>query len=193
LKIMGFLGPKPVETGVFTSPALGVDAPYHLIEDPNAASGFVVRCLESDTLHDVGSLARPTMLQIGDQLEAFIRELCAWLVANGPNSPARRRTAVREIRRLTGEDYTVDDLDDDVHWILAHDLGQRLPILGTYLDEAERLTLMQLGAELGAAGSGLAESDAQFLELLGAGLQIDSDTVARIVMSAVTNASLRAG
>lgn len=129
--------------------------------------------------------------ELENQRIALIREVPAWLVANAPDDPGRRRAAVRQVRHLTGENYVADDLDDDVEWILSHDLGLRLPILANLEIEARR-ALLELAAEVGAVGSGFSPTDAQFVELLGAGLQLENELVTSIVMAAVQNAQLRA-
>jgi hypothetical protein len=129
--------------------------------------------------------------ELENQRIALIREVPAWLVANAPDDPARRRAAVRQIRYLTGEDYVADDLDDDVEWILKHDLGLRLPIIAN-LEIDARKALLELAAEVGVVGSGFSQTDAQFVELLGAGLQVNDDIVTSIVMTAVQNEQLRA-
>lgn len=129
--------------------------------------------------------------ELENQRIALIREVPAWLVANAPDDPARRRAAVRQIRHLTGENYVADDLDDDVEWILTHDLGLRLPIIANLEIEA-RQALLELAADVGVVGSGFSPTDAQFVELLGAGLHVDDDVVSSIVISAVQNEQLRA-
>jgi len=129
--------------------------------------------------------------ELENQRIALIREVPAWLVANAPHDPVRRRAAVRQIRHLTGENYVADDLDDDVEWILTHDLGLRLPILANLEIEA-RQALVELAAQIGAVGSGFSPTDAQFVELLGAALQVEDEVVTRIVMAAVQNEHLRA-
>jgi hypothetical protein len=132
-----------------------------------------------------------TNVELQDQRLALVREIPAWLVANDPDNPSRRRLAVREIRRITREGYVADDLDDDVQWVLNQDLGLRLPIVA-YLAEDARRTLIGLAAAVASVRTGLSPSDAQFIELLGAGLQLDPEEVTGIVMSAVQNEALRA-
>jgi len=129
--------------------------------------------------------------ELRDQWAALVREIPAWLVANDPDNPSRRRCAVREVRRITQEGYVADDLDDDVDWIMNNDLGRRLPIV-MHHDMAHRRELVELAAEIGAVSTGLSESDTQFIELLGAGLGIQLDTVEALVMNAVRSAGLRA-
>jgi hypothetical protein len=189
---MGFLGSKVVEKGMFTSPALGVDSQYELIEDDSMPQGLAVRCVESKTTHDISVLAQPTLAQLTSQHQGFVREISAWLVANAPQNTSRQRAAVREIRRLTSLDYVSDDLENDVEWVRTADLSKRMHVLGKHLDEARRVGLIELAATVGAAGDGLAESDAQFIEILGTGLQFDTDTTMQTVMNAVNNAGLAA-
>ena len=132
-----------------------------------------------------------TTAELHQQHRALVREIPAWLVANDPNNPSRRRVAVREIRRITQEGYVADDLDDDVAWVLGQDLGLRLPIVAHRSEDARR-TLIELAAAVASVGSGVSASDAQFIELLGIGLELDPDEVAGIVMSAVHDEALRA-
>lgn len=132
-----------------------------------------------------------TTIELHQQRLALVREIPAWLVANDPHNPSRRRAGVREIRRITHENYVADDLDDDVQWILNQDLGLRLPIVACLPEDARR-ALIELAAGVASVGTGVSSSDAQFIELLGAGLELDPDDVAGIVMSAVQNEALRA-
>lgn len=132
-----------------------------------------------------------TATELSDQRLALLREIPAWLTANDPYNPSRRRAAVREIRRLTGLEYVADDLDDDVQWILNHDLGLRLPIV-MHTDEQSRRGLIELAAVVASVGTGISTTDAQFIELLGSGLGLDGQHVESIVVTAVQNASLRA-
>lgn len=132
-----------------------------------------------------------TTIELETQRAALVREIPAWLVANDPHNPSRRRTAVREIRRITKESYVADDLDDDVVWIMQNDLGRRLPIVAL-LDEGSRRELIELASNVAASGSEIGQSDAQFIELLGSGLRIDEEMVAAVVMTAVQAAALRA-
>ncbi len=125
------------------------------------------------------------------QRNALVREIPAWLVANDPHNPSRRRAAVREVRRITQEEYVADDLDDDVEWIMTNDLGRRLPIV-IHLDIATRRELVELAADVASVGTGLTPTDAQFIELLGAGLGIEADLVEALVFAAVQSAALRA-
>lgn len=182
---MGFRSPKALEKGMFLSPALGVDAPYELIEDEFMPNGLAVRCIESKTKHDTETLATPTLADMADQHRAFVREVCAWFVANGRENPVRQHTAVHEIRRLTGADYVFEDLAEDVGWVRDTDLSTRLHVLGKHLDEARRKGLVQLAATIGTAGGELSKSDTQFVELLGAGLKLSPDFVASTVVTAM--------
>jgi len=65
-----------------------------------------------------------------------------------------------------------------------------LPIRGPHgdihLPEHRRMELLQLAARA-AASSGLSESDAQFVELLGSGLGFDADAVMDVVLEAMGN------
>ncbi len=130
-------------------------------------------------------------IELREQWVALVREIPAWLSANDPHNPSRRRVAVREVRRITQEGYVADDLDDDIEWIMTNDLGRRLPIV-IHLGEAARRELIELAAEVGTVGTGLTETDAQFIELLGSGLGIDADMVEAVVFSAAQSAALRA-
>lgn len=132
-----------------------------------------------------------TALELRDQHLALVREIPAWLTANDPYNPSRRRMAVREIRRITGLEYVADDLDDDVQWILKQDLGLRLPIV-THTDRQTRRGLIELAAVVAAAGTGIGATDAEFIELIGSGLDLDPDEVEALVLTAAQNASLRA-
>lgn len=132
-----------------------------------------------------------TQAELHSQRLALVREIPAWLVANDPHNPSRRRATVREVRRITGENYVADDLDDDVEWILSHDLGLRLPIVAL-LDEPARFNLVLLAADVACVGTGVSASDAQFIELLGAGLNLEETSVAEVVVIAVRNEQLRA-
>ena len=183
---MGFRSPKALEKGMFLSPALGVDAPYELIEDEFMPNGLAVRCIESKTKHDTEVLATPTLSDMADQHRAFVREVCAWFVANGRENPARQHTAVHEVRRLTGSDYVFEDVAEDVAWVRDNDLSTRLHVLGKYLDEARRKGLVQLAARMGTAGGELSQSDTQFIELLGVGLKLTPEFVAETVLAAMS-------
>lgn len=129
--------------------------------------------------------------EVTSQRMALVREIPAWLVANDPHNPSRRRTAVREIRRITGENYVADDLDDDAQWILSHDLGQRLPIVA-HAEIQLRYELVVLAADVACGGTGVSASDAQFIELLGAGMALDDTAVTNVVVAAVRDEQLRA-
>ena len=186
---MGLRRAKIIEKGMFASPALGIDSPYELIEDSDRPDGLAVRCTASKETYGTEVLAYPTIGQIDDQQRAFVREICAWLMANNA-SPAREQAAVQETRRATSMDYTAVDLANDREWIKSFDLTGRMRFLAANADEQRRLDVLHVTANV-AASSGLSESDAQFVELLGAGLGIDGDTVMGIVMSAM-NGSLAA-
>jgi hypothetical protein len=129
--------------------------------------------------------------ELNDQRHALVREIPAWLVANDPHNPSRRRAAVREVRRITQDGYVSDDLDDDVEWIMTNDLGRRLPIV-IHLDMAIRRELIELAADVASVGAGVNPADAQFIELLGAGLGIEADMAEALLLSAVQSAALRA-
>ena len=187
---MGLRRAKVIESGTFRSPALGVDSPYELIEDSGREDGLAVRCTESKETYGTDVLSHPTIGQIDDQFRAFVREVCAWLIANNP-SPVREEASVAEIRRATSLDYTAVDLANDVEWIKTFDLTGRMHFLaGNMPDEKRRLELLHVAANV-AASSGLSESDAKFVEVLGTGLGFDGDTVMNIVVSAM-NGSLAA-
>lgn len=189
---MGFRAAKALEKGMFLSPALGVDAPYELIEDSSMPDGLAVRCLESKTKHGTEALSAPTLAAMAEQHRAFVREVCAWFVANGRENPVRQHTAVREIRRLTGTDYVFEDLADDVSWVRETDLSKRLHVLGTYLDDARRRGLVELAASIACAAGTLSKSDAQFIELLGTGLKLDPQFVTNAVVSASNSGAQQA-
>lgn len=180
---MGFRGPKVVEKGMFTSPALGIDAPYELIIDKSMPNGLAVRCIESKEMYGTEILATPTLVEIDQQHNAFVRELCAWLVANSA-AAERQGAAVSEIRRLTALDYTADDLTADVEWIRQTEISHRLRVLTAHLDDRRRMGLLRIAAAV-AASSGLGETDAQFIERLGSGLGFDEDTVMQVVVTAM--------
>lgn len=129
--------------------------------------------------------------ELHDQRDALVREIPAWLVANDPHNPSRRRAAVREVRRISQDGYVSDDLDDDVEWIMTNDLGRRLPIV-IHLDMSIRRELIELAADVSAVGTGVNPTDVQFIELLGAGLGIEADIVEALLLSAVQSAALRA-
>lgn len=182
---MGFRGPKVVEKGMFTSPALGIDSPYELVIDKTMPDGLAVRCVESKETYGTEILANPTIAQVNKQHNAFVRELCAWLVANG-QTPERERAAIAEVRRLTALDYAPVDLTADVGWIRHTEISHRLPILAAHLDEGRRLGLLQLAAAV-AASSSVSPTDAQFIERLGTGLDITEDEVMQVVVDAVAS------
>ena len=182
---MGFRGPKVVEKGMFTSPALGADSPYELIIDKSMPNGLAVRCVESKETYGTEILATPTLAEVNQQHNAFVREVCAWLVANSP-AAERQAAAVSEIRRLTALDYTSDDLTADVEWIRQTEISHRLRILAAHLDDGRRMGLLRIAAAV-AASSGLGETDAQFIERLGTGLGFDEDTVMQVVITAMNS------
>ena len=62
----------------------------------------------------------------------------------------------------------------------------------TSLTRAQLIASWGLAAAVASVGTGVSPSDAQFIELLGAGLRLDPDDVTEIVMSAVQNEALRA-
>ena len=180
---MGFRGPKVIERGVFLSPALGVDSTYEVIEDTSRPNGLAVRCAESGETYGTDILAQPTGAQLDEQYNGFVRELAAWLMANNGH-PAREERAVAAVRRTTRLDYSVEDLHDDIAWVRSHDLSARMNFLGRSLPEARRTTIISIAGEI-AAANGLNETDARFVELLGAGLGFDPEQVMGIVMSAM--------
>jgi len=185
MEVMKLRGPKVVEKGMFTSPTLGIDSPYELIEDSSKPNGLSVRCVESKDIFDTDLLAKPTLAQLEDQHNAFAREVCAWLVANN-DSETRRTSSVDAIRDLTSLDYVAEDLDADVEWVRQFDVTARMRVLSVHLPEHRRMELLQLAARA-AASSGLSESDAQFVELLGSGLGFDADAVMDVVLEAMGN------
>jgi len=180
---MRLRGPKVVETGIFTSPTLGCDSPYELVEDASKPSGFSVRCVESNDVFDTDVLATPTLAQLDEQHDAFARELSAWLVANN-DSEVRRESAISEVRELTNLDYSPEDLVGDVEWVRAVDLSARMRVLSAHLPQDRRSALLRLAAQV-AASSGISESDAQFIELLGTGVGFHSDVIMAVVVEAM--------
>lgn len=136
--------------------------------------------------------AAPTAAQIDAQYHALVREVSAWLVANGDQSDARQRAALRELRQIRGDNYVLDDLDDDVLWIRSNDLGLRLPVLQAHLDIARRRGVLALMGTVAASNQQVSESDAQFIELVARGLGLDSVEVTQVVMTALQDAGLRA-
>ncbi len=180
---MGKKKTEVVETGVFASPATRKDSPYELLQDPEG--GLSVRCIESGATYDTSILAKPTHAQIEDQRLAFLREIAAWLSTNGPSDPLREEAAATSISLSLQAEYTQADLGDDRQWILSNDLSVRVPLLRDGLDEACRLELIQFAASIGAVGNGISETDAQFIEFLGAGLGLDPNVVTDTVVQAI--------
>ena len=180
---MGFRSSKALEKGYFLSPALGIDSLYELIEDASMPNGLAVRCLESNNTYPTEVLAAPPLSELAEQHRAAVREISAWLVANGQESPNRKNMAVQEVRRLTGADYIFEDLASDVLWVRNGSLSPRLHLLGKHLDEARRKGLLVLATTVGAAGGNLSQSDVQFIELLGTGLKLDSRLVEQVVLA----------
>lgn len=172
-----------LETGVFASPATGADAPYQLTQHPSGQ--LMVTCLTSGTNYDVSVLAIPTHAAVDAQRRAFIRELAAWLSTNGPDNPPREQMAVSEVSRLLSATYTAEDLASDRAWIASNDLSKRVKILKNGLSEQDRLGLVEFAARVGAAGTGVSETDAQFIEILGVGLGLDRDVVMNTVVAAI--------
>lgn len=134
----------------------------------------------------------PNAAQIDAQYHALLREVSAWLVANGDQSDARQRAALRELRQIRGDNYVLDDLDDDVAWIRSNDLGLRLPVLQAHLDISRRRSVLAIMATIAASNQHVSESDAQFIELVARGLGLDSIEVTQMMMTALQNAGLRA-
>lgn len=180
---MRFSGRKVVEKGVFTSPALGVDSPYELVEDSGRENGLAVRCVESKEMYDTDVLAAPTLAQLSEQHNGFVRELGAWLVANNGN-PAREQAAVSQVRSRTAMDYSVEDLQDDVVWVRQNGLSARMKLLGAHLSNERKTGLLETAAAI-AGSNGVSQSDAQFLELLGQGLGFEADVVMEILVSRI--------
>lgn len=187
---MGFRSKKVLERGVFLSPALGLDTPYELVEDSSQPDGLAVHCVESKEVFGTDVLAKPTQAQIGEQYNGFVREVAAWLVANNGDS-ARGEAAVVQVRQATAMDYALEDLNDDVGWVRENDLSARMNLLGRHLGEPQRRNLVSIAGTI-AAANGLNETDARFIELMGAGLFVDSETVAGLVMAAMSGGQLAA-
>ena len=180
---MGKNQPTVLETGVFASPATQADSPYELHQHPTGE--LMVRCMTSGNNYDVSVLAVPTHADIESQKRAFVRELAAWLCTNGPDNPPRQQLAVVEVSRLLNAQYTAADLGDDRMWIKSNDLSNRVKLLKNGLPEQERLGLVQFAARVAAAGSGVSETDAQFIEILGVGLGLNRDVVTDAVVAAI--------
>ncbi len=181
--VMGNSQPAVLETGVFASPATKADSPYQLTQHPTGQ--LVVTCLTTGTNYPVSVLAIPTHSDVEQQRRAFVREVAAWLTTNGPNNPAREQVAVAEVQRMLSVSYTAEDLADDRTWIQSNDLSKRVKILKGGLEEATRLEIVEFAARVGAAGSGVSETDAQFIEILGVGLGLQREIVANAVVAAV--------
>ena len=175
--------PIVLESGIFASPETQADAPYQLWQQPTGE--LVVLCVESRTYHGIETLARWTYADIESQRRAFVRELAAWFYTNGPQDNARAHFAVNEVSRMLSAEYGQDDLDADRAWITSNDLSQRLPILRKTLPEPARRELVEFCGRIVSAGAGVSPSDAQFIEVLGAALGFDSETVTNIVIAAV--------
>ena len=167
------------------------DLPYELIEvtEGRAVTGRAVRCVQSQQMFDVSTLATPTQAQIKAQVMAAYREVGAWLVANSPHSPSRHRTALRLIRRTVSDSYLVDDLERDMTWIATADLGQRIGFLRDQMIDAEKERLIDFGAEIAASSGELSESDAEFIERVGTGMGLPSEAVYDIVLAKLSQQS----
>ena len=172
-----------IETGLFASPATQTDSPYELSQDSNGE--LEVKCLTSGGTYEVSVLAVPTKADIESQKRAFIRELAAWLCTNGPQNFPREQLAVTEVSEMLNAEYSAADLADDRQWIQSNDLSKRIKLLKEGLPEEERLGLVQFAARVGAAGTGISESDAQFIEILGVGLGLTKEVVTDAVLSAI--------
>lgn len=180
---MGNIHPTVIETGTFASPTTKSDAPYELVQHPTGE--LVVTCLTTGTAHDVSVLAEPTNADIESQRRAFMREIAAWLSANGPANPPREQLAVEEVGRALNAVYTAQDLADDREWIKTNDLSKRVNLLKKGLVEPSRLQLVEFAAQIAAAGSGVSETDAQFIEILGVGLGLQRDVVNNTVVTTI--------
>ena len=180
---MAFGKPQVVETGVFASPATQADSPYELLQAKDGQMS--VRCVQSDTTYDTSVLARPTNADLQAQRGAFLREIAAWLCTNGPSDPVRESSAVNEVSQALQAEYSAADLNDDRQWIQHHDLSQRVPILKDGLADYDRLAIVEFAARVGAAGNGISQTDAQFIEHLGLGLGLHQDVVAEKVVNAI--------
>lgn len=172
-----------IETGQFASPSLNADGPYELIQEPSGE--LSVKCVTSGTTHDVAVLAVPTRADVESQRRAFTRELAAWLSTNGPNNPAREQLAVAEVSRALQASYTTADLASDREWIKSNDLSKRVKILKNGLSSAEHLELVEFAARIAAAGTGVSETDARFIEILGSGLGLSREVTTNAVVSAI--------
>lgn len=180
---MGMNEPRIIETGVFASPATQQDSPYELIENPDGT--MAVRCVQSGASFETSVLANPTYSDVEDQRRAFMREIAAWLATNGPTDPLRDEAASAAVSGALAAEYTQADLGDDQQWIQTHDMSARVPILKTCLDMERRLEMIEFAARIAAVGNGISETDAQFIEYLGAGLELNADVVANTVMQAI--------
>ena len=176
-----------IETGIFASPATGKDAPYELVQKPDGQ--LVARCLDSGSEFEESSLAIPTHADLAKQAQAFRREIAAWLCTNGPENPQRESEAIYEISQSLQVHYTEDELLADRQWITSNDLSKRIPLLRNGLPDTERMSIVEFAARIGAAGSGISETDAHFIEILGNGLGLNPDVVANTVMEAIQHAS----
>lgn len=183
---MGNNKPEVIETGVFASPATNHDSPYELLKHPDGA--HTVRCVQSGASYETSILSQPTYAEVEEQRRAFMREIAAWLATNGPSDPVRDRAAAESVSQALQAEYTQADLGDDQQWIQTHDLSVRVPILKERLDEACRLEMIEFAARVGAAGNGISETDAQFIEFLGAGLELNADVVTNTVVQAIQHA-----
>ncbi len=172
-----------IETGQFASPSLQADGPYELIQQPSGE--LSVKCVTSGTTHDVAVLSVPTRADIESQRRAFLRELAAWLSTNGPNNPAREQLAVSEVSSALQASYSTTDLANDRQWITTNDLSKRVKILKNGLSNAEHLEIVEFAARIAAAGTGVSETDARFIEILGAGLGLSREITTNAVVSAI--------
>lgn len=180
---MGNSQPVVLETGVFASPATQTDSPYQLTQHPTGE--LVVTCLTTGTNYDVSVLAVPTRADVESQRRAFIREIAAWLSTNGPDNPPREQVAITSVSQMLYATYSADDLASDRAWIASNDLSKRVTILKNGTSMNERLALVEFAARIAAAGSGVSETDAQFIEILGVGLGLERETVTNAVVAAI--------
>ncbi len=185
---------KTIGTGTFWSPALERDAEYELLEviEKRAVTGKAVKCVETGEIFDIAVLTKPTDAQMIDQVAASFREIGAWLVANAPDNPVRHRAALRLIRRTIRDNYLADDLDRDVVWIGSADFGARIAFLRDHLTDPGKIEMVQMAADIGAAGGELSKTDAEFIETLGVGLGLPIEGVYDIVVEAVSTAEPQA-
>ena len=179
--------PTVLETGIFPSPATIEDGPYELRQLPTGE--LVVLCVESGTEHGTEVLARSLYADVESQRRAFIREMAAWFYTNGPKDDVRAQHAIVEVQRALGSEYDEDLLQADREWLQTHDLSLRVPILYKGLPEQARRELVEFAGRVATAGDGVSQSDAQFIEILGAGLGFDSAKVADIVVAAMRASS----